>query len=365
MRRTIDLIRIASFLALFAMLLAACGGGSTQAPTGGTTPTKPAVTAALVTDIGGLNDNGFNHLAYTGYTKAQNQYGFPQKIIQTQSQNDYVKNLTLAAQSADMVIAVGFLMQTPLDQVAKQFPSKMFAIVDGCAVPNATTGNCETLPNVAPLKFKEQEAGCLVGAVAGQMELDGKAKIPKLLGKSTIGAVGGIDVPAVDHYIAGYKFCAKKVDPSVKVYVNFSQSFTDTAKCKDVALSQINQHQADIIFQVAGGCGVGALDAADSKGVFGIGVDADQGYLHSSIITSAIKRVDSAVYDIVKDVEDGTYANFVANPTKFDLAHDGVGYATPSSDVPDDAKMTALSYKQQILAGTLTPPEAIPTPGTP
>src|SRR6266852_682848 len=170
MRRTIDLIRIASFLALFAMLLAACGGGSTQAPTGGTTPTKPAMTAALVTDIGGLNDNGFNHLAYTGYTKAQNQYGFPEKIIQTQSQNDYVKNLTSAAQSADLVIAVGFLMETPLDQVAKQYPNKKFAIVDGCAVPDPKTGACETLPNVAPLFFKEQEAGCLVVGIAGQMD---------------------------------------------------------------------------------------------------------------------------------------------------------------------------------------------------
>ena len=360
MRRTIDLIRIASFLALFAMLLAACGGGSTQAPTGGTTPTKPAVTAALVTDIGGLNDNGFNHLAYTGYTKAQNQYGFPQKIIQTQSQNDYVKNLTLAAQSADMVIAVGFLMQTPLDQVAKQFPSKMFAIVDGCAVPNATTGNCETLPNVAPLKFKEQEAGCLVGAIAGQMEMDGKAKIPKLLGHNTIGAVGGLSIPPVNRYIAGYKYCALKVDPKVNVVINYSQDFADTAKCKDAALAQINQHQADIIFQVAGGCGIGALDAADQKGVFGIGVDADQSFVHASVITSALKRVDVAVYDIIKDGQDGTFASFAANPTKFDLNHDGVGYAPVSAAVPADAKAIADMYAQQIMSGALTPPENIP-----
>ena len=360
MRRTVDLIRIASFLALFAMLLAACGGGSTQAPTGGTTPTKPAVTAALVTDIGGLNDNGFNHLAYTGYTKAQNQYGFPQKIIQTQSQNDYVKNLTLAAQSADMVIAVGFLMQTPLDQVAKQFPSKMFAIVDGCAVPNATTGNCETLPNVAPLKFKEQEAGCLVGAIAGQMEMDGKAKIPKLLGHNTIGAVGGLSIPPVNRYISGYKYCALKVDPKVNVVINYSQDFADTAKCKDAALAQINQHQADIIFQVAGGCGIGALDAADQKGVFGIGVDADQSFVHASVITSALKRVDVAVYDIIKDGQDGTFASFAANPTKFDLNHDGVGYAPVSAAVPADAKAIADMYAQQIMSGALTPPENIP-----
>src|SRR5207253_6517687 len=140
---------------------------------------------ALVTDIGGLNDNGFNHLAYTGYKKAETQYGFPEKIIQTQSQNDYVKNLTSAAQSSDLVIAVGFLMETPLDQVAKQYPNKKFAIVDGCALP-ANSNNCDPLANVAPLFFKEQEAGCLVGAIAGQMEVDGKAKIPKLLGKNTI-----------------------------------------------------------------------------------------------------------------------------------------------------------------------------------
>jgi basic membrane protein A len=354
MRKSVDLIR-----ALFALVLAACGGSTTSSGGGGTTPTatKPAVTVALVTDIGGLNDMGFNHLAYLGYTKAQTQYGFPTKIIQTQSQNDYVKNLTLAAQSAKLVIAVGFLMQTPLDQVAKQFPNVDFAIVDGCAVPNPNTGACETLPNVAPLFFKEQEAGCLVGAIAGQMEVDGKAKIPKLLGHNTIGAVGGLSIPPVNRYIAGYKYCATKVDPKITVVINYSQDFANTAKCKDAALAQINQHQADIIFQVAGGCGIGALDAADQKGVFGIGVDADQGFVHSSVITSALKRVDVAVYDIINDTESGNYTN---NPPKFDLNHNGVGYAPVSSDVPADAKALADMYAMQIMSGSLVPPENIP-----
>ncbi|MDQ2906588.1 MAG: BMP family ABC transporter substrate-binding protein [Ktedonobacteraceae bacterium] len=359
MRRIGGLARIASFLAIFMVVLAACGGTTTPTTTGsGTTPTAatPTVTVALVTDIGGLNDNGFNHLAYLGYTKAQQQYGFKTSIIQTKSQSDYVKNLTLAAQSADLVVAVGFLMQTPLDQVAHQLPDKKFAIVDGCAVPaaNSATGACETLPNVAPLFFKEQEAGCLVGAIAGQMEKDGKSKISKLKGASAIGAIGGLSIPPVNHYIAGYKFCAQKVDPAVKVYINYSQDFSATAKCKDAAQSQINQHQADIIFQVAGGCGIGALDAADQSGVFGIGVDADQGFIHKSVITSALKRVDTAVYDIIKDTADGKYTN---NPPKFDLAHSGVGYAPVSADVPADAKAMADSFAQQIMAGTLTPPE--------
>jgi len=360
MRRIGYRVHIASLLAIFAMLLAACGGSTgTTTTTGSGTPTAPKSTlkVALVTDIGGLNDNGFNHLAYTGYKKAEAQYGFKEQVIQTQSQNDYVKNLTSAAQGADLVIAVGFLMQTPLDQIAKQYPNKKFAIVDGCAVPDPNSGACETLPNVAPLLFKEQQAGCLVGAIAGQMEVDGKTKVPGLLGKNTIAAVGGLSIPPVNRYIAGYKFCAKKVDPSITVLVNYSNDFAATAKCKDVAQSQISQHQADIIFQVAGGCGIGALDAADQNHVYGIGVDADQSSVHASVITSALKRVDTAVYTIIKDTVDNSFTN---NPPKFDLAHDGVGYAPVSSAVPADAKAKADDFATQIISGSLVVPENIP-----
>jgi basic membrane protein A len=363
MRRTSGLLRLAGLLTVFAMLLAACG--STSTGTGGATPTptpKPAVKVALVTDIGGLNDRGFNQLAYKGYTQAKNQYGFKEEVIQTQSQNDYVKNLTLAAQEANLVVAVGFLMQVPLDQVAKQFPNVDFAIVDGCAVANATTFACDTLSNVTPLLFKEQQAGCIVGAIAGQMEKDGKSKVPNLLGASAIGAVGGIAVPAVVRYIAGYKYCAKQVDPSVKVYITYSNDFADTAKCKDAATSMINQHQVDIVFQVAGGCGIGALDAANGKNVYGIGVDADQGYLYPSVITSAEKRVDTAVYTIIDLTQKGHYTN---NVPQFDLSNQGVGYGTPSSAVPQDAVQEAMTIQSEITSGTLTVPTDIPNPNTP
>ena len=368
MRRFSGMARVATFLVAFALLLSACGSSTpTTTGGGGNTPTtKGSVTVALVTDIGGLNDGGFNQLSYAGYTKAQQQYGFKSLVIQTQSQNDYVQNLTTAAQQADMVIAVGFLMQTPLDRVAKQFPTKKFAIVDGCAVPDPNTGACENLSNVAQLFFKEQEAGCIVGAMAAQMELDGKAKVPKLLGHNTIGAVGGLPIPPVNRYIAGYKYCAKKVDPNVNVVVSYSNDFTDPAKCKAAAESQITDKQADIIFQVAGGCGIGVLDAATAKNVYSIGVDADQskdssGKVRPSVITSALKRVDVAVYDIINDAETGQYAGFVASPSKFDLAHDGVGFAPPSSDVPQDAVQTAQNYENMIKSGQLTPPENIPS----
>lgn len=352
---------LAALLVVLTMVLAACGGTTGG---GGSTPTTAPtarVKVALVTDIGGLNDRGFNQLAYTGYKQGEQTYGYKEEVIQTVSQNDYVKNLTLAAQEAGLVIAVGFLMQTPLDQVAKQFPNVEFAIVDGCAIP-ANSQNCETLPNVSPLFFKEQEAGCIVGAMAAQMELDGKSKIPQLLGANTIGAVGGIEVPPVDRYIAGYKSCAKLVDPTIKVYITYSNDFAATAKCKDAALAEINQHQADIIFQVAGGCGIGALDAANSKGVFGIGVDADQGYLYPSVITSALKRVDTAVFTIIDLTEKNQYNN---NLPLFDLSNNGVGYGTPSSAVPPDAVQTATNYENMIKSGQVTPPATIPNPNTP
>lgn len=337
-------------------------GSGTKTSTGG-----GVLKVALVTDVGGLNDSGFNQLAYTGYEKARTQYGFPDVVIQTQTPtaSEYLKNLTSAANRADMVIAVGFLMETPLDQVAKSFTTKKFAIVDGCVVPDPNAGACENLPNVAPLFFKEQEAGCLVGAIAGQMEVDGKTAVPHLLGKNTIGAVGGLPVPPVNRYIAGYKYCATKVDPSVKVAIGYSSNFSDPVVCKNIANKQITDNMADIIFQVAGGCGIGVFDAAKAKNVYSIGVDVDQskdsiGTVRQGVITSALKRVDTSVFTIINDAEKGTFDAFVANPSKFDLAHNGVGYGTTSSDVPADAVTTANNYANLIKNGTLVPPESIP-----
>jgi len=375
MRRVGGFARIAAFLTLIPLVLAACGGTSTGA---GTTPTAApkaaAVTVGIVTDIGGLNDGGFNQFSHAGYEKARAQFGFPDVVIQSQviSDTEYTKNINAAAQQADMVIGVGFLMEHGIYTVAKQYPNKKFALIDGCAVnPADTSGACVNLPNVAPLFFKEQQAGCLVGAIAGQMEVDGKSKAPKLLGHNTISAVGGLAIPPVVRYIAGYKYCAQQVDPSVKVVVGYSNNFTDPTPCKAIANKQVADNNADILFQVAGACGIGVLDAATAKNVYSIGVDVDQskdstGAARPSVITSAVKRIDVAAYDIVQMAEQqgsattGPYASYVASPYTFDLARDGVGFATPSSDVPADAVAKATDFESMIKAGTLTPPETIP-----
>src|SRR5919201_5830214 len=121
-----------------------------------------------------------------------------------------------------------------------------------------------------------------------------------------VSTVGGQKIPPVDHYIAGFQAGAKAANPKVKLLNDYSQSFTDPAPCKELALQQISSG-SDIVFQVAGGCGLGALDAAKEKHVWGIGVDADQAYLGPHILTSAVKRVDSAVFDAIKSVADGKF----------------------------------------------------------
>ncbi len=376
MRRIGGFARIATFLALFSLVLTACGGGTSTGA--GTTPTaapKAAVTVGIVTDIGGLNDGGFNQFSHAGYEKARAQFGFPDVVIQSQviSDTEYTKNINAAAQQADMVIGVGFLMEKAIYTVAKQYPNKKFALIDGCAVnPADTSGACVNLPNVAPLFFKEQQAGCLVGAIAGQMEVDGKSKVPKLLGHNTISAVGGLAIPPVVRYIAGYKYCAKQVDPSVNVVVGYSNNFTDPTPCKAIANKQIADNNADILFQVAGACGIAVLDAVTAKNVYSIGVDVDQskdstGAVRPSVITSAVKKIDVAAYDIVQMAEQqgsaatGPYTSYVASPFTFDLARDGVGFVTPTSDVPADAVAKATDFESMIKAGTLTPPETIPS----
>ena len=265
-----------------------------------------------------------------------------------------------------MVIGVGFLMQNAIYTVAKQYPNKKFALIDGCATnPADKTGACQNLPNVAPLFFKEQQAGCLVGAIAGQMEVDGKSKVPKLLGHNTISAVGGLAIPPVNRYIAGYKYCAQKVDPSVNVVIGYSNNFTDPTPCKAIANKQVSDNNADILFQVAGACGIGVLDAATAHNVYSIGVDVDQsktstGTVRPSVITSAEKRVDTAAYTIINLAETGKYDAFVANPSKFDINNDGVGFATPSSDVPQDAMAKAMDFENMMKSGSLVVPEQIP-----
>src|SRR5256885_1290169 len=159
-----------------------------------------------------------------------------------------------------------------------------------------------------------------------------------------------------NHYIAGYKWAAKMEDPSISVLVGYSNNFNDPAKCKSLASAQINQ-KSDIVFQVAGGCGLGALQQAGQSGVYGIGVDADQKDADPSVIASALKKVDVATYTAIHNVVQG---QFQGGALTFSIANDGAGYAVDNFDLPADLKAKLDKVQGQIKSGALTPPADIP-----
>jgi basic membrane protein A len=318
-----------------------------------------AIRVAVVTDIGGINDKGFNSLSNVGLQRAKKQLkGVTGRVFITQTAADRLPNLTTAAQQGyGLVIGVGFLMFDPLGKVPPQFPDTKFAGIDVPYGFVVSTAKLKSIPNLRGLLFKEAEAGCLVGNIAAleaaRLQAAGKP--------NTISAVGANKVPAIVAFIAGYKHCAKLANKSVKILVNYAQdpTFANQAKCRATALSQIARG-SQVVFQVAGQCGLGALDAAKAKKVWGIGVDADQFFLGKHVLTSATKRVDVAVFLTVADfLKKG--AKFKGGIDQiFSLDNNGVGYGRLSTLLP--AKVRAQYTKStdalaaKIKAGKVTPP---------
>jgi basic membrane protein A and related proteins len=303
---------VMALCAALALGIAACGsddddGGGGGGGGGGE---KASIKAGVVTDIGGLNDRGFNEAANNGRKRAQKELGIDTRVLISKSNADYVPNLSqLAQQQYDAIVSNGFLMGDATNTVASKFPDASFAIIDFSA-----SGLKDKPKNVEGLVFKEQEAGYLVGYLAGLWAKDNNAKV--------VSSVGGQKIPPVDHYIAGFQAGAKKAYPQVETLNGYSQDFVDQAKCKEIALDQIAQG-SKVVFQVAGQCGLGALDAAKEKGVQGIGVDNDQSFLGPHILTSALKKVDEAVFESIKRVQDGTFKG--GTDVTATVANGGVG----------------------------------------
>jgi len=215
------------------------------------------------------------------------------------------------------VIAVGFLMAEATEKVAGQFPDTNFAIID------SSQQAMKSKPaNLEGLLFKENEAGYLVGFMAGLYAADQG-------GDQVVSTVGGLKIPPVDAYIAGFQKGAKDANPDIETLNAYSEDFVDQAKCKEIALDQIAQG-SQVVFQVAGQCGLGALDAAKEKSKQGIGVDADQGYLGEHVMTSALKKIDEAVFTTVQEVQDGSFK--AGTDTIFDVKTGGVGFGEVNAE---------------------------------
>ncbi len=329
---------VAGIAAVAVLLAAGCGGGGGAS---GTTDTTAAggIKVGLITDLGQLNDNGFNELAYNGLKRAERELGVQGRVVESKSAADYVPNMTsLARQGYDLIIGVGFAQGAAIATAAKAYPATKFAIVD---VDQASLKGKPA--NVRGLLFREQQVGYLAGYLA--------ALEAKRAGAHRISAVGGFKEPPVDRYIAGYRAGATAAVPGITVKWGYSQDWEDQAKCKELALSQIDAG-SNVVFQVAGGCGLGALLAAKQRHVWGIGVDGDQSFLGPHVLTSALKGVDSAVFLTAKAVQDGTFSG--GGNAIFGLDQNGVGLGTFSAKADKAAIAATQKIEQKIADGAIT-----------
>jgi basic membrane protein A len=325
--------------ALAAVMLTAVGFVSS-----GAAAPQATFKAALVSDVGRFNDKGFNQNQLTGLKLAKAKLKIQIRAAESTSDKDYVPNFTtFAAQNYNIVIGAGFLLTDAEKQVADQFPNVKFGITD-VDVTSAPFNGSKT-PNIMGSQFSVEQNSYLVGCLAALMA--------KKAGGNTISGVGGIPIPPVKQFFAGYAPGAKKCVKGINVKIDYSGSFTEQDKCKALALNQIAAG-SKVVFNVAGPCGFGTLNAAKEKHVWGIGVDVDQSYLGSHILTSAVKRVDLWVYRLCAAAKKGTFRG--GTNMRFNLKNGGVGLGKISKKVPKAYINKVTALQKLIIKGKIKVP---------
>jgi basic membrane protein A len=315
-----------------------------------TAPAANAVKIGVVFDVGGRGDKSFNDGAAAGAVRAEKELGATIRYIEPGESSDREAGLRLlAAEHMDLVVGVGFIFTDDLDQLAKEYPSVRFAGIDYSVSTDAKGNPIMPPANVAALRFREEEGSFLVGAIAGLVT---KTK--------TVGFVGGMNVPLIQKFAAGYETGIKQVCPRCRVITQYAgvtpDAFRNPGKGKEMAFSQYQQG-ADIIYHASGSTGLGVFEAARQSGKLAIGVDADQyAEMPGFILTSMVKRIDNALFEVVKRVKDGKFSGGIYD---FGLAQDGVGYVYDEHNralIPDAVRQQVEQLKAQVVAGKITVP---------
>jgi basic membrane protein A and related proteins len=328
-----------ALVAATALIVSAAGSASSS---------QDPFLAGVVSDVGRFNDKGFNQLSLKGCKSGARKAGGTCRALESRSTGDYVPNFArLQRDEADISVATGFLLADGTAAVAKRFPEAKFAIVDYTvkAAPFANKKGKPLFKNVVGLTFATNQNSYMIGCLAALMA--------KRDGGNTISAVGGISIPTVTIFIAAYRAGASKCVRGTKTLIDYSQEFVDQAKCTELATNQIAAG-SKVVFAVAGGCGLGALDVAKQEGVWGVGVDTDQAFLGKHILTSAVKRVDVAVETAVLSAKNGTYKG--GTDLNFNLKNKGVAIGKINSQVPRAFIKRMNAIGAQILAGKIKPP---------
>jgi len=291
----------------------------------------------LVVEPTGI-ENPYMHGAYLGLERAVRELGIRGRALTPAPKEGHVPSLSLLArQKYDLVIGT-FFAAAAIDRVATEFPETRFATIDF-----AHEDLAHRPKNVVGLVFREEQAGYLAGHLAALV-------LTLSPGEEVISSVGGQRVPAVEKFIAGYRAGARGANPRVTMLNSYTDSFLDPVKCRSVALSQIAKGSR-VVFQVASSCGLGALEAARERGIWGIGVDVDQSHLGRHILTSAVKRLDVAVFDTIEELVRGTLET--GRTSRFSLENRGVGLGTISAAVPRSFKEEIEDVRAEIIAGRI------------
>jgi basic membrane protein A and related proteins len=346
------LLLIAVMTALLALTAVACGGDDDeedgdQAAT--QTQEEEPISVAFVTDTAGTDDRGFNEYSINGVERAEQELGITKRIYVSRAAEDYIPNLTAAAEDGhDLVIAAGFLIAPSVIEVAQEFPDVNFAGVDhfyggdGCAKAKTCAQ-----PNALGLQYPSEESGYVAGVVAGHMTKSG-----------TVSTVGGVKIPSVDNWIAGFQQGVIDTKPGTKTLNAYSDDFVDQAKCKEIALDHIGQG-ADIVFQVAGQCGLGAIDAACEKNLIAIGVDADQSAQGKCVLFSALKPLEDSVFSVIESAQQGTFEG--GKNQTFGVAdlQDAQLLTDFTKPVPQAVQDAATEADQAVKSGEIDPPATL------
>jgi basic membrane protein A len=338
------LILVVVLLAAHVALLFVHPSGAAEPPSGNT------IDVGVVFDLGGRGDKSFNDGAYLGAERAEKELGVHVRFIEPGEGSDRESGLRLlAAEGMDLVIGVGFIFTDDLTQLAREYPNTKFAGVDYSVATDPAGIPVPPPPNLAALKFREEQGSYLVGALAA------------LVGDSKkIGFVGGMDSPLIQKFEAGYRAGVKQVCPDCTVLSQYAgvtpEAFRNPGKGKEIALSQYQQG-VNVIFHASGSTGLGVFEAARQTGRMAIGVDADQySEAPGHVLSSMVKGVDNAVYDAIQKVKDG---RFVGGIYQYGLAEQGVGYVYDTNNeklIPADVRAELEHLRQEIIAGRIVVP---------
>ena len=346
MKKLISIVLVAAM----ALSMVACGGASSSAPASTGASSEAASTAAsgeatsgkeitvgMITDVGGVNDRSFNQTSWEGLqTLAEENPNIKVSYLESKTDADYSANIeTYLSEGTDLIICVGYMLAEATKVAAEANPDQLFAIIDDSSID---------LPNVACLMFSQAEASYLVGIVAGLATET-----------NTVGYVQGMVSDSMNQFGCGFIAGVKSVNPEATVLQFNANNFGDPTGGNTAATDMITKG-ADVVFHAAGATGNGVIEACKANGVYAIGVDRDQyNDAPGTVVTSAMKRVDNAVYDSVESLINGTLKGGVHT---YDLAAGGVDIAPSQDLLPEDVKKAVEDVKKKIVAGEVTVPSS-------